>query len=58
MQETRVKFIVTETLQMHDMVTEAYEALIDEEDKEAVIILDKIAEKTRMLKSDLLTKED
>ena len=58
MQQRRVNFIVTETTNLHDMVAEAYEALMDEENKEAIKVLDSIAEKTRELKADLLTKEE
>ena len=58
MVETRVKFIVEETLQLHDLVTEVYEALVDDERKEALSVLENIAEKVRVLKADLLTKED
>ena len=58
MQQTRVNFIVTETTNLHDLTAEAYEALMDEENKEAVKVLDKIAEKARELKADLLNKED
>lgn len=58
MRQTIIKFIVSETTELHNMVAEAYEALMDEENTEAVIVLDKIAEKTRALKADLLTKED
>lgn len=58
MQQKRIKFIVSETTQLHDKVAEAYEALMDEENDEAVKVLDSIAEKARELKADLLTKED
>lgn len=58
MQESRIKFIVSETTEMHNEVAEAYEALIDGERIEAVLVLDKIAERARALKADLLTKED
>lgn len=58
MQKQKIKFIVSETTQMHDLVAEAYEALMDNESKEAIIALDKIAEKTRALKADLLIKEN
>jgi hypothetical protein len=58
MQQNRINFIVTETTALHDKVAEAYEALMDGENKEAVKILDSIAEKARELKTDLSTKED
>jgi len=58
MKEKRVKFIVEETTKLHNKVAEAYEALMDGENKEATKVLDKIAEICRELKSDLLTKED
>lgn len=57
MDSRRIKFIVSETTAMHNDVAEAYEALIDGEDKEAIKVLDKIAERARTLKADLLTKE-
>lgn len=58
MVEKRVNFIVSETTQLHDKVAEVYEALMDEENKEAIKALDLIAEKCREIKADLLTKED
>lgn len=58
MKDSRIKFITSETTEMHNEVAEAYEALIDGEDKEAIKLLDKIAERARTLKADLLTKED
>lgn len=58
MQDKRVKFIVSETTQMHNEVAEAYEALMDNENKEAVKVLDKIADRARALKADLLNKEN
>ena len=58
MGEVRVKFIVEETLNMHDIVTEIYEALMDDERAEAYALLDRLGESVRVLKNDLLTKED
>jgi threonine dehydrogenase-like Zn-dependent dehydrogenase len=58
MKNSRINFIVTETTEMHNEVAEAYEALMDGETKEAIKVLDKIAERARTLKADLLTKED
>jgi len=58
MQKERISFIVAETTEMHNKVAEAYEALMDDERKEAIKVLDQIAEKSRELKKDLLTKED
>jgi hypothetical protein len=43
---------------MHNEVAEAYEALMDNENKEAVKVLDKIADRARALKADLLNKEN
>lgn len=57
MAKARSSFIVSETTQLHDMTTEVYEHMMDEENVEAIGVLDKIAEKVRMLKADLLTKE-
>lgn len=58
MKNSRINFITTETTEMHNEVAEAYEALMDGETKEAIKVLDKIAERARTLKVDLLTKED
>lgn len=58
MQQRRINFIITETTELHNKVTEAYEALMDEDNKEAIKVLDSIAEKAKELKADLLTKED
>lgn len=58
MVKNRIKFIVSETTQLHDLTAEAYEALMDEEREEAIRVLDAIADKARALKKDLLTKED
>jgi|TARA_R110000782_G_scaffold35642_2_gene85125 hypothetical protein len=58
MEKINVKFILTETNEMHNEVTEAYEALMDGLNKEAILALDRIAERARTLKADLLTKED
>jgi hypothetical protein len=58
MQQSKITFIVSETTEMHKEVAAAYEALIDGENDEAVIVLNKIAERARALKADLLTKED
>ena len=57
MQEKRVSYIVSQTTELHDKVAEAYEALMDNENDEAVEVLDKIAELTRSIKADLLIKE-
>lgn len=54
----RNKFVTRETLEMHDVVTDIYEALMDREDKEALVKLEVLAEKVRSLKADLCTKED
>lgn len=53
-----INYIVSETTDLHNKVAEAYEALMDGENKEAIRTLDSIAEKARMIKKDLLTKED
>lgn len=58
MESKKINFIVSETTAMHNEVAEAYEALMDGEHKEAIKVLDKIAERARTLKADLLTKED
>ena len=58
MNARKEKFIVTETTALHNEVAEAYEALIDEDNKEAIKVLDRIADRARTLKADLLTKED
>jgi len=58
MVEKRIKFIISETTQLHNKVAEVYEALMDEENKEAIIVLDLIAEKCREIKADLLIKEE
>lgn len=58
MVNSKINFIVTETTALHNDVAEAYEALMDEETKEAVKVLDRIAERARAIKLDLLTKED
>lgn len=58
MEDKRIKFILAETNTLHEEVTEVYETLMDGEDKEAIKVLDKIAERARTLKADLLTKED
>lgn len=58
MQETKIKFIVSETTQMHNEVAEAYEALMDREDKDAIKALDRICERARGLKADLLNQEE
>lgn len=57
MQQTRVNFIVTETTNLHDLVAEAYEALMDNEKKEATVALTSIIEKAKELKDDLLNKD-
>ena len=58
MEQSRIKFIISETTEMHNEVAEAYEALIDNEKIEAVLVLDKIADRARALKADLLTKDN
>lgn len=58
MLQRRIKYIMEETTAMHDEVTEVYEALMDKEHKEALVSLEKIAERVRTIKADLLTKED
>lgn len=58
MEEINATFITTETSILHELVSDAYEALMDGEKKEAVRILNSIAEKTREIKADLLTKEN
>jgi hypothetical protein len=55
--EDKIKYIVTETTLLHNKVAEAYEALADGEIKEGIKLLDEIADKTRDMKKDLLTKE-
>ena len=57
MQQKKVNYIVTQTTELHDKVAEAYEALMDEENAEALKVLDSIAEQTRLIKADLLTKD-
>jgi len=57
MQQTRVNFIVTETTNLHNLVAEAYEALMDNEKKEANVALTSIIEKAKELKDDLLNKD-
>lgn len=52
------KYIWAETSEMHDKVTEIYEALSEGENKEALVFLEQLAEKVRNLKNDLNTKED
>ena len=58
MPETRAKFITSETTQMHDLVTDIYEALMDDEHPEATKLLDQLGEKVLEIKKDLLTKEN
>ena len=58
LKRSKINFITEETTAMHNEVAEAYEALMDGENKEAIKVLDKIAERARTLKADLLTKED
>lgn len=58
MLKRQIKFIVQETTEMHNEVAEAYEALMDEDNKEAIKVLDRIADRARVLKADLLTKEE
>jgi hypothetical protein len=58
LKRSKINFITAETTAMHNEVAEAYEALMDGETKEAIKVLDKIAERARTLKADLLTKED
>lgn len=58
MVKVRVAFIGSETNQLHDKVDELYEHLMDQEQGEALVVLEEIAEKVRQLKADLLTKED
>lgn len=58
MQQNKINFIVNETTGMHNMVAEAYEALMDEETDVAIKVLNSIADKARELKADLLNKEN
>ena len=58
MQKNRVRFAVNESNLMHDDVDELYEALIDSEDDEAMIVLERIAERVRNIKADLTGKEN
>jgi hypothetical protein len=58
MPENRAKFIISETSQMHDLVTDIYEALMDKEHPDATKLLDQLGEKVRNIKEDLLTKEN
>ncbi|MCB0444250.1 MAG: hypothetical protein KDC68_01065 [Gelidibacter sp.] len=53
----KIKFIVTETIQMHDEVNNLYEALMDEEDKDAEVALSKLSEKIKFIREDLSKKE-
>lgn len=55
MQEKTINYIVTETTELHDKVAEAYEALMDGDNKKAIKTLDEIAERTRLIKADYLT---
>ena len=53
----KIKFIVTETIQMHDEVNNLYEALMDEEHKDAEVALSKLSEKIKFIREDLSKKE-
>ena len=53
----KIKFIVTETIQMHDEVNNLYEALMDEEHKDAEAALSKLSEKIKFIREDLSKKE-
>lgn len=57
MNENQIKFIVSETLNMHTDVDNIYESLMDGENKSALEALDKLGERVRNLKADLATKE-
>lgn len=54
----RNKFVFRETMEMHEIVTDIYENLMDREDKETLRLLEILAEKVRSLKADLCNKED
>ena len=53
-----IKYVMTETDDLHDMSTEVYEELMDLDKEKAVKILDKIAEKARSIKADLLISKN
>lgn len=53
----KIKFIVAETLIMHEEVDNLYEALMDEEPKEAEQALSKLSEKIKFIREDLSKKE-
>ncbi len=58
MEKTKQKFIFTETSQMHDIVTEVYEAMMDGEHTEAIAALELLGEKGRALIKDMKNKEE
>lgn len=53
----KIKFIVAETLIMHEEVDNLYEALMDEEHKDAEQALSKLSEKIKFIREDLSKKE-
>lgn len=58
MEQRRVRYILEETSQLHDKVDEVYEALMDNEHKQAIKLLVQLADKARLIKSDLIIKKN
>lgn len=53
MEQNKVNFIVAETTNLHDKTTELYEALMDNEKKEALKVITEMRSRLLAIKKDL-----